>query len=127
MAEGFLRHLAGDKFEVYSAGTDASGIRPLAIRAMAEVGIDISHQQSKTLDRYWGQSFDAVITVCDEAHEACPVFPGARDQMHWSFPDPSQVTGTEDERLAVYRMVRDGIRRRIEQELVPRFANGQLT
>jgi arsenate reductase len=119
MAEGLLRHLAGDRFEVYSAGTEAAGIRPLAIRAMAEAGIDISHQESKTLDRCLGQPFDVVITVCDEANEACPVFPGAKEQLHWSFADPSAATGTEEERLAVYRRVRDGIRKRIEQELIP--------
>lgn len=78
------------------------------------------------LDRFVGQSFDAVITVCDEANEACPVFPGATERLHWSFADPSAATGTEEERFAVYRAVRDGIRKRIEQELVPRYANSRL-
>lgn len=118
MAEGLLRHLAGDRFEVYSAGTEATQVRPLAIRAMAELGIDIAGQESKTLDRYLGQPFDAVITVCDQANEACPVFPRARQRLHWSFPDPSKVTGTQEEQLAVYRTVRDAIRARIEQELL---------
>lgn len=126
MAEGLLRHLAGDQFEVHSAGTEATGIRPLAIRVMAEAGIDISHQNSKNLDRYRGQPFDAVVTVCDEANEACPVFPGAKEQLHWSFPDPSAATGTEGERLAAYRRVRDGIRKRIEQELIPYYAKSHL-
>jgi arsenate reductase len=119
MAEGLLRHLGGDAFEVHSAGTEATRVRPLAVRAMAELGIDISAHASKTLDRYLGQPFDLVITVCDEANEACPVFPGARERRHWSFPDPSRATGTEEEQLAVYRAVRDAIRARIEAELLP--------
>ncbi len=117
MAEGLLRHLGGERFEAYSAGTEATHVRPLAIRAMAEERIDIARQESKTLDRYLGESFDAVITVCDQAAEACPVFPGAKKRLHWSFPDPSKATGTEEEQLAVYRQVRDDIRAHIEQEL----------
>ena len=120
MAEALLRHLAGDRFEAYSAGTEATHVRPLAVRAMAELGIDISGQESKTLNRYLGDPFDAVITVCDQANEACPVFFGARERLHWSFPDPSRATGSEDEQLAVYRSVRDAIRERIERELIPR-------
>ena len=118
MAEGFLRHLAGDRFEAHSAGTEATRVRPLAIRAVAELGIDISEQESKTLDRYLGEPFDAVITVCDQAAEACPVFPGARERLHWSFPDPSGAAGSEEAQLAVYRQVRDAIRERIGQELI---------
>ena len=118
MAEGLLRALGGDRFEVHSAGTEATQVRPLAIRAMAELGIDISAQESKTLDRYLNQRFDAVITVCDQANETCPVFYGARQRLHWSFPDPSQATGTEAQQLAVYRRVRDAIRDRIERELL---------
>lgn len=118
MAEGLLRHLAGDHFEVHSAGTQATRVRPLAIRAMAEIGIDISGQESKTLDRYVDQPFDAVITVCDQANETCPVFFGARRRLHWSFLDPSKATGSEQEQLVVYRVVRDAIRKRIERELV---------
>ena len=118
MAEGLLRHLAGERFEAYSAGTEATHVRPLAIRAMAALGGDISGQESKILDRYLGETFDAVITVCDQANESCPVFPGARSRLHWSFPDPSQATGSEDEQLAVYRSVRDAIRARIEAELL---------
>ena len=118
MAEGLLRHLGGDRFEANSAGTEAAQIRPLAIRAMQELGIDISGQQSKTLERFIDQPFDKVITVCDQANEACPVFFGARERLHWSFPDPSRATGTEDEQLAVYRTVRDAIRERIERELL---------
>jgi arsenate reductase len=118
MAEGLLRHLGGERFQVFSAGTEAMMVRPLAIRAMRELGIDISGQQSKTLERYLDQSFDKVITVCDQANEACPVFFGARERLHWSFPDPSQATGTEDEQLSVYRAVRDAIRDRIERDLL---------
>jgi arsenate reductase (thioredoxin) len=118
MAEGLLRHLGGDRFEVYSAGTEATRVRPLAIEVMAELDIDISGQQSKTLDRYLGEPFDKVITVCDTAAEACPVFLGAREQLHWSFPDPSQATGSLEDQRAVYRSVRDAIRARIEHELL---------
>ena len=118
MAEGLLRHLGGDRFEAYSAGTEATRVRPLAIEVMRELDIDISGQQSKTLDRYVGEPFDKVITVCDTAAEACPVFPGAREQLHWSFPDPSQATGSPEELRAVYRSVRDAIRARIEGELL---------
>ena len=118
MAEGLLRRLAGERFEACSAGTDATHVRPLAIRAMRELDIDISTQESKTLDRYLGEAFDAVITVCDQAAEACPVFPGAKRRLHWSFPDPSKARGSEDQQLAVYRQVRDDIRAHIEQELL---------
>jgi arsenate reductase len=118
MAEGLLRHLAGDRFEAHSAGTEATHVRPLAVRAMEEVGVDISGQESKTLDRYLEEPFDYVITVCDDANEACPLFPGAKNRLHWSFEDPSRVDGSEEERLAVFRSVRDRIAERIERELV---------
>jgi arsenate reductase (thioredoxin) len=117
MAEGLLRHLAGDRFESHSAGTEATRVRPLAIRAMEEIGIDISGQESKTLHRYQQEPFDYVITVCDDANEACPFFPGAQSRLHWSFEDPSKAEGSEEERLAAFREVRDGIRRRIEEDL----------
>jgi arsenate reductase (thioredoxin) len=118
MAEGLLKHLAGDRFETMSAGTEATRVRPLAIRAMEEIGIDISGQESKTLDRYLEESFDYVITVCDDANEACPFFPGAANRLHWSFEDPSKAEGSEEERLAVFRSVRNRIRERIEDVLV---------
>jgi arsenate reductase len=118
MAEGLLRHLAGDRFEAFSAGTEATLVRPLAIKVMAELGIDISRQRSKTLDRYLSEPFDLVITVCDTAAEACPIFPGAAKRLHWSFEDPSEASGSEAEQLVVYRHVRDAIRTRIEQELL---------
>ncbi len=121
MAEGLLRHLAGDRFEAFSAGTEATRVRPEAISAMADLGIDISHQESKTLDRYLGDPFDYVVTVCDEANEACPFFPGAKRRLHWSLPDPSQTGGTDDERLGGFRSVRDRLKGHIEVEL----ANGK--
>jgi arsenate reductase len=117
MAEGLLRYLAGDRFEVTSAGTEATHVRPLAIKAMGEIGVDISAQESKTLDRYLGRPFDYVITVCDDAKESCPHFPGAAARLHWSLEDPSQAAGSEQERLAVFRRVRDELRCRIEREL----------
>lgn len=118
MAEGLLRHLAGDRYEAASAGTEATQVRPLAIRAMAELGIDIAGHESKTVDRYRERSFDLVITVCDQANESCPVFPGAPRRLHWSFPDPSKAPGSEEEQLALYRQVRDAIRERITRELL---------
>jgi arsenate reductase (thioredoxin) len=118
MAEGLLRDLAGDQFEVMSAGTEATRVRPLAVRAMEEIGVDISGQESKTLDRYLDQPFDYVITVCDDANEACPFFPGAQSRLHWSFEDPSRAEGSDEERLEVFRRVRDEIKDRVQAELV---------
>jgi arsenate reductase len=120
MAEGLLRSLGGGRFEAHSAGTEATAVRPLAIRAMAEAGIDISSQTSKTLDPYVDQRFDYVVTVCDDANESCPIFPNAAHREHWSLPDPSKATGSETEQLAVYRNVRDDLRKRIESELLGR-------
>ena len=118
MAEGLLRHLSRNHFEAMSAGTEATHVRPLAIRAMDEVGVDISAQESETLGSYLREPFDYVITVCDEANEACPFFPGASERLHWSFPDPSKAQGTEEERLEVFRRVRDDIEDRIRRELI---------
>jgi len=118
MAEGLLRALGQKQFEAYSAGTEATTVRPLSIEAMAELGIDISGQFSKTLDRYIQESFDEVITVCDAAAETCPFFPNARHRRHWSLPDPSQAIGSHDEQLAVYRQVRDALRTHIQEELL---------
>ena len=118
MAEGFLRALGAGRFHVASAGTEARGLNPLAVQAMAEEGIDISLQESKTLDRYTGEPFDLVITVCDEANEACPYFPNAKERRHWSFPDPSAVQGDDETRFAAFRVVRDAVRERIERELL---------
>ena len=120
MAEGLLHHLAGDRFEAHSAGTEATHVRALAVRAMDEIGVDITGQESKTLERYLQEPFEYVITVCDDANEACPFFPGARNRLHWSLEDPSRAEGSDDERLAIFRRVRDEIRERIEQDLVNR-------
>jgi arsenate reductase len=109
MAEGLLRHIAGDKFEVESAGTIASFVRPQAIAVMAEMGIDISKHRSKSLDEFLDTSLDHVITVCDNANESCPVFPGPADRVHWSFDDPADASGSEEEILAEFRRIRDEI------------------
>jgi arsenate reductase len=114
MAEGMLRHIGGDRFEVASAGTEATDVRPEAIAAMAELEVDISSQESKTLERYLNDEWDYVITVCDDANESCPVFHGGRERLHWSFPDPSRATGTDEERLQVFRQVRDQIKANVE-------------
>ena len=117
MAEGFLKHLGADRSEARSAGTDPGVLNPLAVQVMAEEGIDISGQRAKPLDAFLQEPFDYVITVCDDANETCPVFPNARHRLHWSFPDPSRVEGTREERLSVFRAIRDAIRARVEQFL----------
>ncbi len=113
MAEGLLRNDAGDCFEVFSAGVEPSEVRPLAVEAMSDVGIDISGQRSKSVEEFAGQQFDYVITVCDNANEKCPVFPGKTKRIHWSFEDPAAATGNEASRLAVFRRVRDEIRQQL--------------
>ncbi len=110
MAEGLLRHDAGERFDVESAGTKPSIVRQEAIAAMKELGIDIAGQRSKRVDEFEGQTFDFVITVCDNAREACPVFFGAAARLHQSFEDPAAVEGTFDERLETFRRVRDELR-----------------
>lgn len=110
MAEGLLRHDFGDAFDVESAGTRASLVRPEAIAVMREAGIDISRQRSKHVDEFASQSFDVVLTVCDNANETCPIYPGHGDRVHHAFEDPAAVSGTEQERLAAFRRVRDHIR-----------------
>ena len=109
MAEGLLRHMGGDRFEVESAGVEPSHVRPQAIEAMREIGIDISGHRSKSVDEFSGQEVDYVITVCDNANERCPVFPGNTERIHWSFDDPAAAEGDEAARLAVFRRVRDEI------------------
>ena len=111
MGEGLLRHIAGDRFEVASAGVSPTDVRPEAIAAMREIGIDISHHTSKSVDAFSGQEFDYVITVCDNAKEQCPVFPGKATRIHWSFDDPAAVD--EELRSAVFRRVRDEILHRL--------------
>jgi len=109
MAEGLLRHLAGDRFDVASAGVAPTQVRPEAIAVMRELGIDISHHRSKSVDEFLGQDFDYVITVCDNANEQCPIFPSNTKRIHWSFEDPAAAAGDEQARLAVFRRVRDEI------------------
>lgn len=108
MAEGVLRWLAGDRYDVFSAGSRATIVNPYAIRAMGEIGVDISAQFSKTYERYLGQPFDAVITVCDNAADNCPFLPGQYTRLHWSFPDPAAVEG-DVAKLQAFREVRDGL------------------
>jgi arsenate reductase len=113
MAEGLLRHEAGDRFEVFSAGTRPSHVRPEAIAVMAEIGLDISGHRSKSVDEFAGQDLDFVITVCDNAKETCPVFPAAVKRLHWPFEDPAAVEGSEELRKAAFRRIRDRIHGRI--------------
>ena len=113
MAEGWLRHLAGDRFEAFSAGTHPVGLNPGAIEAMGNAGVDISTYRSKHLKEFTGEKFDYVVTVCDRAKETCPIFPGARTVLHWSFDDPAGAQGSHDERKAVFQRVRDEIADRV--------------
>lgn len=115
MAEGLLRESGGDKFEVESAGVISSFVRPQAIEAMKEIGIDISAHRSKSVDEFAGQDFDFVITVCDNAKESCPVFPGKVQRIHWSFDDPAEAEGSEEEKLAVFRLVRDKLEAKLRE------------
>ena len=110
MAEGLLRHDAGDRFEVFSAGVNPNRVRPEAIAVMQELGIDLSAHRSKHADEFVGQSFDYVLTVCDHAREVCPIFPGKTVTIHHSFVDPADCKGPEEERLALFRKVREEIR-----------------
>jgi arsenate reductase (thioredoxin) len=109
MAEGLLRNLAGEGFEVASAGVSPAHVRPEAVAAMREIGIDISHHRSKSVDEFTDQEFDYVITVCDNANEHCPTFLGHAERIHWSFDDPAAAEGDEHTRLAAFRRVRDEI------------------
>jgi arsenate reductase len=123
MAEGILRHVAGDRFQVFSAGTKPGVVNPLAIAVMREMGIDISHHRSKHVNECFGTGFAYVITVCDNARETCPILPGAPRQIHWSLEDPAAATGTDDEKLAVFRVIRDEIHARIKNEFLARVAS----
>ena len=119
MAEGLLHHMAGDRFEVLSAGTNPSGLNPLAIEAMREIGIDISRHRSKNVTEFLGKPIEYVVTVCDRARESCPIFPGTYKFLSWSLDDPSAVTGTKEDKLQFFRRIRDEIRRNIEQQFIP--------
>ena len=115
MAEGLLREMAGERFDVESAGVAPSAVRGEAIQAMQEIGIDISGHNSKSVDLFVDQQFDYIITVCDNARESCPVFPGTAERIHWSFDDPAAAQGDDQSRLAAFRHVRDEIRSRLKE------------
>lgn len=117
IAEGLLRHNGGIRYQVFSAGTHPSVVNPHAIETMREVGIDISHQHSKSVDEFVGEEFDFIITVCDNANENCPIFPGQAKRIHWSFDDPAIAEGTREARLSVFRRLRDEIAVRISEFL----------
>jgi arsenate reductase len=121
MAEGLLRHDAGSVYEVFSAGTKPTRVRPEAVAVMREAGIDISGHCSKSVDEFAGHDFDYVITVCDNAKESCPVFPVKTECIHWSIEDPAAARGSEEEVLAVFRRVRDELRARLQA-----FAQGEV-
>ena len=123
MAEGYLRHAAGDRFEAMSAGIEPKGLNPLAVEAMREIGIDISQQTSKDVVSLLGQHVPYVVTVCDNARERCPIFPGTWKFLHWSLEDPAAVEGTPGERLAVFQRVREQIIANIGRE----FVQGDIT
>jgi arsenate reductase len=114
MGEGLFRAEGGDGYEVFSAGTKPSIVRPEAIAAMKEIGIDISSHRSKSVEEFAGQNFDYVVTVCDNARDNCPVFPGGTERIHWSFEDPAAVEGDESERLAAFRRIRNQIHERVK-------------
>lgn len=118
MAEGLLREMAGDRFEVRSAGTQRTRVQPLAIEAMREIGIDITGHWSKTVDELAGENFDFVITVCDRANESCPIFPGTTERIHWSFDDPTAISGSEEQKLRAFRIVRDAIQQQLRMFLL---------
>jgi arsenate reductase len=118
MAEGLLRHMAGDRIEVFSAGIKPAPINPFAIKAMAEIGIDISKQYSKNVEQFVNDPFDYVITLCDNAQQTCPFFPGNAVNLHWDLIDPSQDKGSEEEILAVFRKIRDEIKDKIISQLL---------
>lgn len=113
MAEGFLRQLSGERWEAFSAGTKPSIVHPMAIAVMQEKGIDLSDHRSKNVSEYLGTQFQYIITVCDHAKEQCPIFHGSSIRLHWSFPDPAEARGTDGEKLAVFRTVRDEIEEQI--------------
>ena len=115
MAEGLLRHRGGPDFEVHSAGTDPRGVNPLTLEILAEAGVEAAWARSKSVSEYLGQRFDYVVTVCDEARQVCPVFPGVHQSLHWGYEDPAEAQGTEDERLAAFRRVFIQLGERINQ------------
>ena len=119
MAEGLLRDRYGDQYDVYSAGTERTHVRPLATAVMEEVNVDLSDHHSKTIDDLGGRTFDVVVTVCDAAREACPYLPAEEENLHRSFKDPSSAQGTDEERRAVFRRVRDALADWIDETFAP--------
>lgn len=117
MGEGLFRHAGGDGWEVFSAGTNPTQVRPEAIAVMREIGIDIGGHRSKSVDEFAGRQFDYIVTVCDSARDKCPVFPGAAKHMHWGLEDPAAVEGSEDVRLQAFRRIRDELRERVKSFL----------
>ncbi|MBD3264069.1 MAG: arsenate reductase ArsC [Candidatus Omnitrophica bacterium] len=115
MAEGFLKNKAEDKFEVFSAGIEPAGVNPLAVKVMRDAGVDISSQRSKSIKEFLGKKFDYVVTVCDKAKQACPVFGGRYEKIHWNLEDPAVASGAEKEKLIIFRKVRDEIERKIDK------------
>ena len=126
MAEGLLRWLGGSVVEVMSAGTEPRPVHPCAVRAMREIGVDIAHQQSKSLERFLKLPFDYVITLCDAAEQSCPIFPGASHKLHWSLPDPAAAPGSDEQKMPVFRAVRDEIAAQVE-ELLAEILEGFLS
>jgi arsenate reductase len=127
MAEALLRRDGGDAFEVESAGSEPKGINPLTLRVLDEVGIDASWARSKSVTEFLGQRFDYVITLCDQARQACPVFPGVHETLHWDFEDPAEAEGTDEERLVVFRRVFSGLEDRISTFVLLALRTGTLT
>jgi arsenate reductase len=127
MAEALLRRYGGDAFEVYSAGTEPKGVNPLTLRVLADAGIDGSFARSKSVAEFLGQHFDYVITVCDQARQTCPVFPGVHETLHWGYEDPAEAEGTEEERLAVFRRVFIGLGERIRTFIPLALRTGTLS
>jgi arsenate reductase len=115
MAEALLRHHGGEEFEVHSAGTEPRGVNPLTLKVLEDAGIDASSARSKSVNEYLGQEFDYVVTVCDEARQVCPVFPGVHESLHWGYEDPAEATGAEEEKLAVFRRVFVQLGERVRQ------------
>jgi arsenate reductase len=124
MAEGIVNHMLGDKIEAYSAGTTPTSVNPRAIRSMAEIGIDISSHRSKIMDEFAGQHFDYVFTLCDSANEQCPLFFGGVNKIHMGFDDPAAAAGSEEEIMAVFRMVREDIKTRLMEFFTHELTKG---
>lgn len=116
MAEGLLRQFGSERFDVYSAGMQPKGVHPLALRVMDELGIDLRSHSSKSVDKFMGRHFDYIVTVCDSARETCPLFPSAGRLLHWSFEDPAAIQGSEEDRLHVFRKVRDQLAAHIREQ-----------